>query len=228
MNGLTGILRVSLAVVAVGGLLVAAPIVHAGFAPVRPSVEGVDATAAQPEKMVASLAEGLDESGQATVVPTPSTLPRQPEPILAFVSRRSGSDQVVTATGDDSGRMQLTVGGRTLAPTWLGPTGGLACARTSSDLPQGDLVARSPDSRERIVSGNAARPSSSPVGTRLVYESTEPSPASRFFLLNVDGTGKRQLTNSTCFSAQPWSPDGMKIVFGISVAIVRATSASIR
>jgi Tol biopolymer transport system component len=117
---------------------------------------------------------------------------------------------------DGGGIAQLTSGPAVAAPTWLGTTGVLAYIRTAGEPSRGDLVVRSPDGTERVIdsTGKAAQPTSAPDGGKVVYDSTENGLESEIFVINVDGTAKRQLTNTPCFNAHPaWSPDGTKIAF---------------
>lgn len=71
------------------------------------------------------------------------------------------------------------------------------------------------DPIELTTTGNFARPSVSPDGTRLAFMSFATAPDdNEVFVMNIDGTGIDNLTDNTVADGNPdWSPDGERVVF---------------
>jgi uncharacterized repeat protein (TIGR01451 family) len=71
--------------------------------------------------------------------------------------------------------------------------------------------------KTKIVSGNNSGSSWSPDGTKLVFSQSDSSPGGiSLYIVNVDGTGLTQISNSSGGGSPSWSPDGTKIAFGTS------------
>jgi TolB protein len=67
---------------------------------------------------------------------------------------------------------------------------------------------------ETFDPGLVAPPSWSPDGERLAFASLSPLGGGDIFVVNVDGTGLANLTNSAAIDIEPaWSPDGGQIAF---------------
>jgi TolB protein len=85
-------------------------------------------------------------------------------------------------------------------------------------IPYMNIYEANPDGTElkELTSGSAyhAECAYSPDGTEIVYASNETG-SMNLFIMNADGSGKRQLTHHThCYNGGPFfSPDGKKILF---------------
>ena len=82
-----------------------------------------------------------------------------------------------------------------------------------SSEPSGELARRYGEPKEIIQSSKGvSRPALSPDGKWLAYNSTEQG--EDLFVMSVDGSGLRQLTNGGQRNRGPrWSPDGRQIAF---------------
>ncbi len=131
---------------------------------------------------------------------------------LAFVSDRGGGPQIYTMNVDGSRVRRLTFDGSyNAAPVWSprgdwiayvcrGPTAGFRLCRIS------------PDGRRRVQITDGAHwamedsPSWAPDGRHLVFSVTQGG-QSHLYLINVDGTGREQLTGGALSHSSPdWSP----------------------
>ena len=97
-----------------------------------------------------------------------------------------------------------------LVDVWSSAIGGEASEPTAQ------LYAMAPDGsgqrRLAVVDGDARGPRLSPDGRSIVY-SVSSGDAGAIHVMNVDGTGDRQLTTEGSTFGPAWSPDGAKIAF---------------
>ena len=117
---------------------------------------------------------------------------------IAFVSDRTGEDEIWVMNADGSSLVQLTPGREGL-PNPLDPLV--------------DGLPKPPDGF------SASEPAWSPDGSKLVYTSTEEGDPSEIYTINADGYDLQKLTNNSDEDSSPsWSPDGTKIAFEKHVA----------
>lgn len=120
------------------------------------------------------------------------------------------NSQVHTANVDGTGDTTALVGRR---PVWS-PTSSLIVYEACDDTTCGLLILNADDSTTRILVGNSAGKASwAPDGQRLTY-STDADGDSEMWVINLDGTGAKKLTDNMSTDALgAWSPDGQYIYF---------------
>jgi TolB protein len=142
---------------------------------------------------------------------------------LVYRDSRRGfnlNDEIYVMDRDGSHRRNLTRSPRTndWGPAWS-PDGTLIAFNSATRL----YVMR-PDGtgRRRVTDAEAEYPAWSPDGTRLAFMSMQPhatggDPNYDVFVVNLDGTGLRQLTDWPGEDGWPaWSPDGRLIAYTTS------------
>lgn len=139
--------------------------------------------------------------------------------LLAFTSTRGGSTGLWTINANGSGETRLT---DTPGATWEGddaysPDGRrIAYVCSNMDI----CVMNSDGSDPALVTSNPwpsqwvsdSAPSWSPDGTEIAFDRYQDG-HDDLFVVNVDGTGLRQLTTGPYDENAVWSPDGTKIAF---------------
>lgn len=76
------------------------------------------------------------------------------------------------------------------------------------------FVMMSPDSKAKRLVENAEYPALSPDGEKVAYCANNKGWWGQIHVINVDGSGHRQLTNLKGGACEPdWSPDGEKVAF---------------
>lgn len=135
---------------------------------------------------------------------------------IAFSSNPSGKENVnwnIDAVQiDGSQRRTIIIGGST--PSWSNDASRIAfgsCRGADCGL----LVANSlgGDAGKLIAGEFGAAPAWSPDGTKIVYQA-ETDQVKHLFIINPDGTGKKQLTSGTAHQVgAQWSPDGTTIFY---------------
>ncbi len=116
---------------------------------------------------------------------------------------------------DGSGRRTIVVGGS--QPSWSPDDTQVAFASCrGSDCGIFRANAGGGDLGTKVVADLATTPAWSPNGNTIVYQA-EADGVKQLFVINVDGTGKKQLTSGTAahVGAQ-WSPDGNTIYYRVA------------
>ena len=137
---------------------------------------------------------------------------------IVFNSDRSSTPEVWLMNADGSDPTQLTTNGSNGAYFSWSPDG---TKITWQDYKEGNYdicVVNSDGTDFHNLTDDAyyqSRPQWSPDSEKLLYENYGDSGSSEVFVVNADGTGKTNLSNSpdTSDEAPVWSPDGTKIAF---------------
>ena len=139
--------------------------------------------------------------------------------LIVFSSNRSGNFEIYTMKPDGSGLTQLTndPDADTFA-AWSPDGSRIAFARTSGPAQaQGTYLMNADGSgMTQLTQTGDRNPNWSPDGTKILLDRlVDGSTGNRdIFIMNDDGSGQINLTNSTRIDFEPsWSPDGTKIVF---------------
>jgi Tol biopolymer transport system component/tetratricopeptide (TPR) repeat protein len=90
-----------------------------------------------------------------------------------------------------------------------------------SSAPQSGSAAPIPPLRLTNSLTNDTHPKVSPDGKKIVFAS-ERSGTPELYVMNIDGSGLRNLTDNTAHETSPaWSPDGRRVVFGVETVPLR-------
>lgn len=134
---------------------------------------------------------------------------------IAFTTDRDGRDApdeiyVMNADGTDERRLTVTATGNSLFPEWS-PDGRKIAF---SNLSQIYVMNADGTDLRQVATGGGAHPCWSPDGKRIAFTGPAVGGASDILVVNLDGTGLVNLTNSPGNDARPdWSPDGRHIAF---------------
>ncbi len=135
---------------------------------------------------------------------------------IAFTSQTSQRENAPTNIDaikvDGSGRRNLVMGGT--QPTWS-PDDSMIAFSSCRGSDCGIVKASSAggDSGTMVIGGLGSSPAWSPDGKKILYQA-DTDGVKQLFSVNVDGSGKKQLTSGTTphVGAQ-WSPDGSAIYY---------------
>lgn len=112
--------------------------------------------------------------------------------VLALVAARTAEAAFPGGNGNIAFNSNRDVGAGEIYAT--GPTGGTAARITTSTT--------------------SSDPVYSPDGRRIAFVSTKPGGDFQIFVMNSDGTGRRQVTTTSTAKQQPaWSPDGTRLAY---------------
>ncbi len=131
---------------------------------------------------------------------------------IAFMSDRSGTNEIYSVSSDGSDLARLTQDlNDDLAPAWSPSGSKIAWYSTRSG--NTDIYVMNADGTEQTrltTSPDAdAHPAWSPNGFTIAFQC-----GGEVCVMNADGSGLRNLTNNTTWDGDPsWSPDGGRIVF---------------
>jgi Tol biopolymer transport system component len=167
------------------------------------------------------------ETPTATEPPTPTQKPapkptREPSGVLLFASTEVSEDDLFTMDRRGNNRERLTSIGRIGGATYSPDGRQIAFHRIESRKPryQSDIYVMDADgSALRNLTQTTDRveftPDWSPDGNKIVFQSRPPANEySNLYIMNVDGTGQKLLTDVNDSNQSPsWSPNGKKIAF---------------
>jgi Tol biopolymer transport system component len=140
--------------------------------------------------------------------------------LIAFASRRAGSQDVYVMRADGTATRRLTsTTGHDANPSWSPDGKRIVFDRGQS----GDLYVMSSDGRaaRRLGDDSADEkdPAWSPDGRWIAYVRRTPGTSAReLWLMRPDGSGRHALTSLSSASISPsWSPDSKRIVFAAAI-----------
>lgn len=130
---------------------------------------------------------------------------------IAFVSQKSGSNNIWIMDADGTNQTQLTKMKNAYSPSWS-PDGTKIVFESSGDI--WTINTDGTGLTQLTISPSwEGAPSFSPDGTRIAFHSSV-NGSLDIFVMNAYGTDKVQLTDHPAIDGAPaWSPDGTKIAF---------------
>lgn len=130
---------------------------------------------------------------------------------IAFVSQRSGSNNIWIMSADGTNQTQLTKLKNAYSPSWS-PDGTKIAFESSGDIWTVNTDGTGLTQLTTSSSWEGA-PSYSPDGTRIAFHLSAGGSLD-IFVMNSDGTNRVQLTTHPAIDGAPaWSADGTKIAF---------------
>ncbi len=129
---------------------------------------------------------------------------------------------------DGSGQRRLTRGmgplfrlpgtpsglSRPPAPAWSPDGLRIAFLGKPSGSWELDVINVNGSGQRRLTYSGAGSPAWSPDGRTIAFVASRPEEAFGVYVVNADGSGRRNLSRSTAYDAEPaWSPDGRSIAF---------------
>ncbi len=129
----------------------------------------------------------------------------------------SSQQELFVMNVDGSGVQQLTSSGPNFCPSWS-PDGSAVAFHSTRDGNEELYVKDLSSGEERKVTDNPSHdtcPSWSPDGGQLAFTSRldQTNARAALFVVNVDGSGLKQITDPLGETSSAWSPDGKQIAF---------------
>jgi Tol biopolymer transport system component len=166
---------------------------------------------------------GTNEPGESTAPPGPVTTPTGGSAVIAFVSNRSGSNQVWTINLESDELFQVTdVPGGACQPSWSPDGARLVfispCIKNQQSYEGSSLYVINAD-------GNGFAPlNSSPLGdydpdwhpteNKIAFTTVRDYGRPQIWVMDLDTGQSKNISNNVASDFQPaWSPDGKTIVF---------------
>ncbi|MBZ5496775.1 MAG: DPP IV N-terminal domain-containing protein [Acidobacteriia bacterium] len=136
---------------------------------------------------------------------------------IAYSSRRGGAKEIYVMDYDGNDQRPFTRNGSlNLFPSWAPDSSKLAFISYKTGKPEINIYSYLDGSRLPFPVFNSltANPKISPDGSRLVFTMTDPRGNIDIYVSKLDGTDRRNLTNSPAINSTPtWSPSGSQIAF---------------